>query len=209
MSNAGDIWVVANGSAANVTVTNYDPDKGADTDSDVVKGTLVVKHVDENGNEIESSRPVERPVDTPYTTKPLESDWYVLDETQLPENAEGKYTDGTIEVVYHYTAVEAKKYTVHVKLADGANFTPHLYLWEIKGTMGWPGVEMTDADQDGWYEYTFETAKTYNWIIDDGEGGVGIHQTEDHTKQEGDIWVLISGFGESDYTVSATNPDKK
>ena len=201
MSSSGDIWVVANGAAAKVTVTNYNPDKGEDTDLSVVKGTLIVKHVDEEGNDIVAPKETERPVGTEYKSAPIDNKWFVLDETQAPANAEGTYSEGTTEVVYHYTAAPTYERTVHVKLADGAVFTPYLYFWETKTETSWPGVKMTDDDQDGWFEYTIVTGEKYNWILNDGKG----NQTED-LSASGDIWVLASS--PTNVTVLDKNPDK-
>ncbi len=201
MSNSGDIWVVANGAAAKVTVTSYNPDGGNPADDDKVKGTLIIKHVDENGKDIIAPKQTTRPVGTEYKAEPLKDAWYTLDDTQLPANTEGTYISGTVEVIYHYTTVPTYERTVHVKLADGADFVPHLYFWETKSTTSWPGVTMTDEDQDGWYEYTIVTGDKYNWILNDGNGA----QTED-LSATGDIWVIATSA--TTVTVHDTNPDK-
>ncbi len=201
MSSSGDIWVVADGAAAKVTVYDHNP-YGPDPDKpDEKTGKLIVKHVDENGEEISSSTST-RVVGTEYKAEPLKSDWYTLDETQLPTNAEGTYTEEDTTVVFHYTSVPTFTRTIHVKLADSASFTPHLYYWGTKTpSIDWPGVTMTDEDNDGWYELELETGDSYNWIVNDGKG----NQTDDMTA-EGDIWVIATSA--SSVTVHDTNPDK-
>ncbi len=202
MSSAGDIWVVANGSASKVTVYDYNPDKGEPTDSDVVKGTLVVKHIDENGKDIVAPKETSRPVDTAYETAPLDNAWYTVDESKLPDNATGKYIDGQIEVVYYYTAVPTKQVTAHVKLADDAKFKPYFYFWNAKSETSWPGEAMTDEDQDGWYEWTIEVGEKFNWILNNGKG-----VQSDDMEGEGDLWIIATS--PSNFTVHATNPDKE
>ena len=201
MSSAGDIWVVANGAAAKVTVYDHNPDKGDPSDTDSVKGTLVVKHVDETGADIVAPKETERPVGTDYKATALDSKWYTVDETQLPANAEGKYTEGTVEVVFHYNKVPTKMTTVHVKLTEDAKFDPYLYFWEAKDETSWPGVKMTDEDKDGWYEYTIETGESYNWILNDGKGG-----QSDDMSATGDIYIIATS--PTNFTVHDLNPDK-
>ena len=205
MSSAGDIWVVANGSAAKVTVYDSNPDGNVENDPNVAKGKLIVRHVDENGKDIVSASDKDKAVGTEYETAALDSKWYVLDETQLPENAKGTITEGTTEVVYHYTTVATKTYTIHVKLADGADFDPYIYVWNIKDEPTWPGVKMVDEDQDGWFEYTLETKDTYNWILNNGNSG-NDNQTKNFENEEGDVWVLATAPNK--VTKHATNPDK-
>ena len=52
---------------------------------------------------------------------------------------------------------------------------------------------MTDADGDGWFEYTFATSGTYNWIINDGT-----NQTDDSGSCSGDQWIILN----SDWTTN-------
>ena len=207
MSSKGDIWVICNGSASSVEVYDHNPDEGEE-DPNVVKGSLVVIHMDENGKEIDRSREKQAAVGTAYTTEPLDNDWYILDETKLPENAEGTYTDGKIEVVYYYTTVPTKTATVHVQLTEDAAFKPYLYFWgdgQVKGAPAWPGIAMTDEDGDGWYEYTIETIDKYNWILDDGKKD-GAIQTGDHLDEVGDVWIVASAPTEKGISVTKEKP---
>ncbi len=208
MFSVGDIWVICNGSASTVDVYDHNPDEG-DEDPNEVKGSLVVIHKDQNGNEIDREREKKGAVGKAYTTSPLDSAWYKLDETKLPENAEGTYIDGTIEVVYYYEAVETKKAVVHVKVTDDAGFEPTIWYWgdNVKDApSAWPGIKMADEDGDGWYEQTVETIDTYSWIINDGAPSTD-KKTADHDGEEGDVWIVASAPSEKGIKVYKTNPD--
>ena len=84
------------------------------------QGNVVVKYVDEEGNELAESDVITKKIDEDYTTEAKEIDDYELvkDENgddKLPENKDGKVTEETITVTYVYTKKPAK---VTVKYVD-------------------------------------------------------------------------------------------
>ena len=199
MFASGDIWVTAHGAANNVTVSTEDPNGDS-----TPKGTVVVKHVDASGKEITQSK-LTGAVGSDYKAEPLSTKRYTLDETKLPENAEGQFSEENIEVVYTYTENEASDVIVHVK-AD--TFTPYIWFWDDNGNVvdgpqaKWPGDKMTDADGDGWFEYTIKTFDTYSWIINDG----GTNQTGDHKDEVGDVWIVATSATDKGITVYKEKP---
>ncbi|HLS01955.1 MAG TPA: MucBP domain-containing protein, partial [Beutenbergiaceae bacterium] len=69
----------------------------------IAPGTLVVNHVDEQGNELAPSTSDEGDVGSDYTTAPADIDGYEL--IAVPENAEGEYIEGEIVVTYVYAPI--------------------------------------------------------------------------------------------------------
>lgn len=171
-------------------------------------GTLTVRYVDESGKDLCDPVTTTARGGTAYTTEAKPFAWYQLDETQMPANASGEYVKEGVEVVYHYVASDVTvESTVHVKLAEGTEFTPYLHLWDgtakFPAPTTWPGAKLTEKDADGWYSYAFENGNVYNWILNDGSGT----QTADMTGYSGDIWVVANGSA-SNVTVYDHNPDK-
>ena len=76
-------------------------------------GKVIVKYVDKDGNELEREETEEK-VGKEYKTSEKEIKDYKLIEK--PNNEEGKYIDGTIEVVYVYDKIE--KGTIVVNFVD-------------------------------------------------------------------------------------------
>jgi len=74
---------------------------GGVTPPPVTSGTVVVKYVDESGNEIASSKTLTGSVGSSYTTSAATISGYTLKET--PNNATGTYKSGTITVTYVYS----------------------------------------------------------------------------------------------------------
>ena len=98
---------VTNSVSSTINVETADP-KDADDKEDVpvnIKGTVITHHVDKNGNTLSSDVTTEGKVGTEYKTTEVEIDGYKLDEA--PENANGEYKEGTIEVTYVYTRLGA------------------------------------------------------------------------------------------------------
>lgn len=166
-------------------------------------GTLTVRYVDENGKDLCDPITSTARGGTEYTTEAKNFAWYALDESQLPANATGEYVKEGVEVVYHYnTSDVAVESTIYVKLVN-TDFQPNLHLWDgtSKLSTTWPGVALTEKDENGWYSYTFENGNAYNWILN-GDGS----QTADMTGYSGDIWVVADGSA-SNVTVYTSNPD--
>ena len=88
--------------------------------------------------------------------------------------------------------------TVNVKMAEGVEWDPYLYVWQTALQTGaedynplgnWPGTQMTDFDKDGWYTVNFycQGEGEYNWIVNSGAG----EQTADMTGFTGSLWVVM------------------
>ena len=73
-----------------------------------VKGTVVVKHYLEDETDYFVSEETTEIVDEEYMTYPVTDipAGYELDESKLPNNGEGQYIDGVIEVDYYYKKKE-------------------------------------------------------------------------------------------------------
>lgn len=175
-------------------------------------GSVVTKYVDaDTGKEIASSVVTRGRAGNAYTTSTPAIKLYILDETMLPDNAEGVYSNGEKTVTYAYKLNAVPRF-VHVKLLEGQTWTPYLYSWDTTGDYlgAWPGTKMADEDGDGWYDIQVNTtAGTYNWIINDGAG----NQTTDNENADSDLWIVMKvakpnkGAADREYTVYTYNPD--
>ena len=83
-------------------------------------GTVIVKYVDESGNEIATSKKLTGKVGASYTTSAATVSGYKLKTT--PSNATGKYTASTITVKYIYSKVTSSDPTVTTSFANGSTF---------------------------------------------------------------------------------------
>jgi len=79
------------------------------------KGTVIVNHVNQNGDVIKTETKTGKE-GTAYTTSPMNDEDYILVST--PSNANGKFTDGTITVTYQYKEDDTSRGTVTVKYVD-------------------------------------------------------------------------------------------
>lgn len=161
---------------------------------DVTVYTLTVEYVDEAGKEFISSLVKEYRLGEEYTTEAKDSVFYELKET--PANANGVIT-GNITVTYEYKyLVEAVK--VHVKHNGDLTWNPYLWAWADPAEGGssvnlydaWPGLEIKEPDEEGWYttDLNVPPGYTYNIIINNG-GGI---QTTDYVGFSApEIWVVI------------------
>ena len=94
-------------------------DKGTIKDGtpyQAVKGTVIVKYVDEDGNEILTSTTKTGNVGDSYKTTAKTISGYTLKTT--PSNATGKFTESTITVTYVYSKTEPSLGTVIVEYVD-------------------------------------------------------------------------------------------
>ena len=90
---------------------------GGVTPPPVTKGTVNVKYVDEDGNEIATSKTMTGNVGDSYTTSAVSVSGYTLKTT--PSNASGTYKSGTTTVTYVYSKNSVvDKGTVNVKYVD-------------------------------------------------------------------------------------------
>ena len=67
-----------------------------------VNGTVITKYVDQDGKEIHKSETASGKIGSDYTTEKLTIDGYALDESKIPANATGKYSENDIVVTYVY-----------------------------------------------------------------------------------------------------------
>ncbi|MDY4079597.1 MAG: type I pullulanase, partial [Clostridium sp.] len=79
------------------------------------KGTVIVNHVNQNGDVIKTETKTGKE-GTSYTTSPMNDEDYILVST--PSNANGKFTAGTITVTYQYKEDDTPRGTVTVKYVD-------------------------------------------------------------------------------------------
>ncbi len=161
---------------------------------DVTVYTLTVNYIDENGDSFIPSYTKEFRLGEEYVTEPKESVFYEL--TGTPKNASGVIS-GNVTVTYEYKyIVEGVK--VHVKHNGDLTWDPFLWAWADPADGGssvnlydaWPGLQITDMDEEGWYttELDVPPGYTYNIIINNG-GGI---QTSDYVGYSApEIWVVI------------------
>ncbi len=161
---------------------------------DVTVYTLTVNYVDEEGKAFASPFVKEFRLGEQYTTEAKESVFYELGDK--PQNAEGVITGNTtVTYVYKYKVDSVK---VHVKHNGDLTWDPFLWAWATPiggGTQvniyeSWPGLQITDVDENGWYttEIDVPPEYTYSIIINNG-GGI---QTDDYDGFSAkEIWVVI------------------
>ena len=152
-----------------------------------------------------------------YETSPQAIAYYKLDET--PDNATGT-VNKNITVTYYYSySVASPK--MHVKHNGTLTWAPCLWAWayDHTGTAincydGWPGLQLSNPDADGWYDVTFPIpgGLDYYFIISKN----GNPQTKDYGPISYDeypeIWVVIDdanvGKNNDWCTFYNYNPDK-
>lgn len=138
-----------------------------------------------------------------YKTEPLTVAYYKLDE--MPANASG-IVNKKIVVNYWYSySVASPK--MHVKHSGDQTWAPNLWAWAYDGSGqaincydGWPGLQLSNPDEDGWYNVTFPIpgGLNYYFIISNN----GNPQTKDYGVVDGqnigisyddypEIWVVI------------------
>ena len=132
-----------------------------------------------------------------YETTPASVAYYKLDET--PANASGIAT-GDVHVTYHYTYT-VDTTTLHIKHSGDETWDPYLWGWSYAGTEpinayeSWPGLKLTEKDDDGWYTTSFPVpgGLDYYFIIN---AGSGMPQTKDYGpivyEDYPEIWIVIN-----------------
>lgn len=173
---------------------------------------VVVNYLDkETGEPIAPQTVSKARVGESYNMPPKAVNYYVLDETVLPDNAQGICSTTKTEINYYYN-YSAVKRTVHVKLMDGQTWIPNLYAWyedastkAVNFLGAWPGKRMT-AEGDGWYTITFDCGGMFHFIVNSGA-----NQTIDMKNNNSDIWVVMNvakpNKGENDCTVYTAKPE--
>ena len=98
----------------------YDGSTWKQYSAPVTKGTVVVKYVDESGNDIATSTSLTGNVGSSYSTSAVSVSGYTLKTT--PTNATGTYTSSTITVTYVYSKASSTDPIVTSSLASGSSF---------------------------------------------------------------------------------------
>ena len=161
---------------------------------DVTVYTLTVNYIDEDGKAFISPLVREFRLGDEYTTEAKDSVFYEL--TEMPANANGIIT-GNVTVNYEYKyKVDSVK--VHVKHNGDLTWAPFLWAWatpvgggtQVNMYEAWPGLQLTNPDEDGWYttEMDVPPEHTYSIIINNG-GGIQTSDYDGFSAQE--IWVVI------------------
>ncbi|MBQ8057600.1 MAG: type I pullulanase [Ruminococcus sp.] len=161
---------------------------------DIAVCTLTVKYIDEDGKAFMSPLVTEHRLGEEYTTEPKESPYYQVGE--IPENASGVISGDTVVTYVYYYKVNT--ITLHVKHDGELTWDPYLWAWAktVDGAdsqnvyEAWPGLQLTDKDEEGWYTTTFDIPNGYEYylIINNGSG----LQTNDYEKFTApEVWVVI------------------
>lgn len=176
-------------------------------------GTVTVNYLDsETGEKVADPTVLEGRTGQSYQTEAKSVPYYDLDETKLPENEAGLFTNGDTQVNYYYNEAKISR-TVYVKLQEGATWTPTLHAWDdYNGFLlgDWPGTEMTLQD-DGWYAITVECGGVFSCVLSIGGANANTAQTNDITDVDSDIWIVMNverpNKQSSDYTLYTSKPE--
>ena len=161
---------------------------------DVAICTLTVNYVDEDGKAFMSPLVTEHRLGEEYTTTPKESPYYQIGD--MPANASGVISGDTVVTYVYYYKVNT--ITLHVKHDGDLTWDPFLWAWAktVDGQdsqniyEAWPGLQLTDKDEEGWYTTSFDIPNGYEYyvIINNGSG----LQTNDYEKFTApEAWVVI------------------
>lgn len=152
--------------------------------------------VKDDGTEATLSAPIVKKyrVGAEYKTAPIDIELYALDETKLPDNAEGITPGGRTEVNYYYL-YSATGYKIHaIHLDESAKWTPYIWAWagSTNAFSKWPGVAML-PEGDGWYsiDAALPDGVAYSIIISNN----GSPQSADYKNiTASEIWVVIDDY---------------
>uniref|UniRef100_UPI0038BB600F starch-binding protein n=1 Tax=Anaerosporobacter faecicola TaxID=2718714 RepID=UPI0038BB600F len=78
---------------------------------------------------------------------------------------------------------------LYVKSYDGS--APYVYAWKDTSTAltgAWPGTQMTEMNEDGYYVMDLGTTATYNVVLNNGSGT----QSSDISNLEGSVWIELT-----------------
>ena len=124
---------------------------------------------------------------------------YAVDETQLPEESV-IVPYGEKELTFYYVEAESNV-ALHIKHSGDKTWDPSVWVWGMfegddSGTQyndrkEWPGVTLTEKDDDGWYTRAFTASKdddSYGFVISND----GSPQSMDCTGfSQNELWILI------------------
>ena len=139
----------------------------------------------------------------PYNTSAKTVAYYKLDET--PANASGVVLcNKNVDYYYSYSVASP---VMHVKHSGSETWTPSLWAWayDQNGTAincydSWPGLSLSNPDENGWYTVTFPIPGGLNYYFIISQNGSP--QTKDYGVINGqnvgisyddypEIWVVI------------------
>lgn len=154
--------------------------------------TLTVNYVDAAGKKVFEPAVKEFRLGDTYETEAKDSTFHEIKET--PANASGIISGNTV-VTYVYEE-KVDSVTLHVKHNGDLTWVPYLWAWATQGSSSvniydaWPGLPLSNPDEEGWYTTSFDIPNGYNYNIIINNGG-GI-QTSDYTNfTASEIWVVI------------------
>jgi len=113
-----------------------------------------------------------------------------------PKNANGIIT-GDVTVTYKYKyKVDSVK--VHVKHNGDLTWDPFLWAWatpiaggtQVNMFEAWPGYQMLDVNEEGWYTTDIDVPPEYTYSIIINNGG-GIQTSDYDGFSASEIWVVI------------------
>ncbi|MBQ6336892.1 MAG: type I pullulanase [Ruminococcus sp.] len=111
---------------------------------------------------------------TPYETAPKTIAYYKLDRQTGASS--GVVTKNTIVNYYYVYSIASP--VMHVKHSGDLDWAPSLWAWAYDETGaaincydGWPGLLLTDKDEDGWYNVTFPIPGGLNYYFIISKGG--------------------------------------
>ncbi len=139
----------------------------------------------------------------------------------VPVTVSAISTDGTNDssvATETYTFTPAPSMTVQWDASVANCATPYIYYWDLDGgtnnPVTWPGVAISDADANGWYEYTIP-ANSANIIFhcNDGSQTADLFQTGDgcyngpsNTSSDNSFWTTCpTTMPTVDVTPASTN----
>lgn len=191
----------------------------------VSEGSVVINHyyVDESGaqQKIIPSETITGRVGSDYSTQYFKMVGYAVDNEQLPEKASGKIPYGVTREVNYYYVKTSDSIKLHIKHNGSLTWAPTLWIRgsDINGNDNynytpddsavWPGIEVTDKDECGWfnYDFTYKGAGTYNLIVSN-QGSTKTISYKGFVDNE--MWVVIddSKISTEEYlTFYTDNPD--
>ncbi|MDO5123770.1 MAG: type I pullulanase [Eubacteriales bacterium] len=168
-----------------------------DMDVSIATVTTNFLTVKDDGTEATLSAPIVKKyrVGEEYKTTPIAIELYAVDETKLPDNAEGIVPAGTTNVDFYYL-YSASGYKIHaIHLDETQTWTPYIWAWagSTNAFSNWPGVAML-PEGDGWYsiDAALPEGIEYSIIISNN----GSPQSADYTgNTASEIWIVINDAG--------------
>ncbi|HCO72994.1 MAG TPA: hypothetical protein DIT57_13295 [Enterococcus sp.] len=138
---------------------------GSGFEPPIQTGSVTVKYVDNQGNELSESESFTGNVGTAYTTSPKDIDGWSL--TEMPSNATGLFTQEPITVEYRYQRIQ-RRVILQANLAEG----------------GAPSADkdiLIDQEETEIHANTNEGYRFVSWEILSGTGAMLADETSENT----------------------------